>query len=280
MDINKDYYSILGVLPSVELIVIKAAYKAMVQLYHPDRYSGDDAHKKMTELNEAYSVLSDPSKKKEYDSIFKAETQKNNSHSFDGFEEQEPTYDPLKADWDIVVEYYPDIEKLEKRLSKISWKLGYSYKAYLMESKLFDDSTKIANKLEQEFLKVYFGENPLILEFAKELIELGNKSAASELNKAIKILGNNPSNAKDIVNRIKIKFDLYAAEQKNTNIEVKCRTELYKYGYKLECYRFLDGHEEWLCTKSSGFWSKFWGIEAVKRFYSLQKVEVFIDSLK
>jgi curved DNA-binding protein CbpA len=37
----KDYYVILGVLPDAEDIVIKAAYKALVQRYHPDRYKGN-----------------------------------------------------------------------------------------------------------------------------------------------------------------------------------------------------------------------------------------------
>ena len=37
MDLNKDYYKILGVLDNAEDIVIKAAYRALAQKYHPDK---------------------------------------------------------------------------------------------------------------------------------------------------------------------------------------------------------------------------------------------------
>ncbi len=207
MDINKNYYSILGVIPSVELIVIRAAYKALVQIYHPDRYAGDktEAHQRMVEINEAYSILSDPLKRKEYDSLHKAKMKENDS--YDESENEKPSYDPLKSDWDTVIEYYPDILELEKRLSKLSWKIGYAYRAYLIESKLFEERIKIANTLEQEFLETYFGENPLVLAFAKELIESGNKSAAKELNKAIKVFGTQ-KNSQDIINRTKSKYNL------------------------------------------------------------------------
>ena len=57
----KDYYRILGVLDDAEDIIIKAAYRALAQRYHPDKWSGDqvEATKRMAEINEAYSVLSE-----------------------------------------------------------------------------------------------------------------------------------------------------------------------------------------------------------------------------
>jgi molecular chaperone DnaJ len=65
----KDYYAILAVTPAAEDVVIRAAYKALVQRYHPDRHPGDqtEANAKMAEINEAFSVLSDPMKRKQYD---------------------------------------------------------------------------------------------------------------------------------------------------------------------------------------------------------------------
>ena len=50
---SKDYYSILGVLPSAEPAVITAAYKALSKLYHPDVYQGEDANDRMVDINEA-----------------------------------------------------------------------------------------------------------------------------------------------------------------------------------------------------------------------------------
>lgn len=66
---QKDFYTILGVIGSAELAVIKAAYKTLMMIYHPDRYDGDkkDAVKKSKEINEAYAVLIDPDKRKKYD---------------------------------------------------------------------------------------------------------------------------------------------------------------------------------------------------------------------
>jgi hypothetical protein len=69
MDTQKDYYRILGVLDDAEDVVIKAAYRALAQRYHPDKWAGNpnEASARMAEINEAYSVLSNTDKRKEYD---------------------------------------------------------------------------------------------------------------------------------------------------------------------------------------------------------------------
>ena len=65
----KDCYAILGLLPTAELVVIKAAYKALAQRYHPDKFSGDPAvaRSKMEQLNAAYRVLSNPQRRQAHD---------------------------------------------------------------------------------------------------------------------------------------------------------------------------------------------------------------------
>ena len=65
----KDYYRVLGVLDDAEDIIIRAAYKALAQRYHPDKWKGDpqEANKRMSDINEAYGILSDPIKRKKYD---------------------------------------------------------------------------------------------------------------------------------------------------------------------------------------------------------------------
>jgi curved DNA-binding protein CbpA len=65
----KDYYAVLGLLPTAELVVIKAAYRALAQRYHPDKFSGDPAvaRSKMEDLNEAYRVLSNPQRRQAHD---------------------------------------------------------------------------------------------------------------------------------------------------------------------------------------------------------------------
>ena len=63
----KDYYKILRVVPDAEIEIISSAYRALCRKYHPDTYKGSDAENKMKEINEAYEVLKDPEKRKEYD---------------------------------------------------------------------------------------------------------------------------------------------------------------------------------------------------------------------
>ncbi|MGC8586298.1 MAG: molecular chaperone DnaJ [Candidatus Micrarchaeia archaeon] len=63
----KDYYSILGVSKDASIDDIKRAYRELALKYHPDRNKNPDAEEKFKEINEAYAVLSDPEKRKQYD---------------------------------------------------------------------------------------------------------------------------------------------------------------------------------------------------------------------
>jgi hypothetical protein len=67
----KDYYRILGLNPKVSLKEIRERYRFLAFAYHPDRFS-NSTHKKIAEqefkeINEAYAVLSNPAKRKDYD---------------------------------------------------------------------------------------------------------------------------------------------------------------------------------------------------------------------
>jgi len=69
----KDYYAILGVDRKASGDAIKKAFRKLALQYHPDRNEGDSAaEEKFKEINEAYAVLSDPEKRKQYD-MFGAE---------------------------------------------------------------------------------------------------------------------------------------------------------------------------------------------------------------
>jgi curved DNA-binding protein len=65
----KDYYQILGVPRNVSEEDIKKAYRKLAMQYHPDRNLGKEkwANEKFKEINEAYGVLGDPEKRKQYD---------------------------------------------------------------------------------------------------------------------------------------------------------------------------------------------------------------------
>ena len=70
---DRDYYEILGIDRNADAEAIKSAYRKLAKKYHPDLHPGDtDAEKHFKEVNEAYSVLSDPDKKAKYDQFGKA----------------------------------------------------------------------------------------------------------------------------------------------------------------------------------------------------------------
>ena len=65
---KRDYYDALGLKKGASEEEIKKAFRKMAMKYHPDRNPGDKtAEEKFKEVNEAYSVLSDPDKKSKYD---------------------------------------------------------------------------------------------------------------------------------------------------------------------------------------------------------------------
>ncbi len=65
---KRDYYEVLGVDKNADDAAIKKAYRALAKKYHPDINPGDaEAEKKFKEASEAYAILSDPEKKRQYD---------------------------------------------------------------------------------------------------------------------------------------------------------------------------------------------------------------------
>lgn len=64
---QRDYYSVLGVPRTASLDEIKKAYRALARKYHPDVNKEAGAQAKFTEVQEAYDVLSDEQKRKNYD---------------------------------------------------------------------------------------------------------------------------------------------------------------------------------------------------------------------
>lgn len=68
--VDKDFYKILGVAKDASDADIKKAYRKLARQYHPDTNSGDTAaEKKFKDISEAYSVLSDPDERQQYDAI-------------------------------------------------------------------------------------------------------------------------------------------------------------------------------------------------------------------
>ena len=65
---KRDYYEVLGVSKDADEATLKKAYRQVAKKYHPDMNPGDaEAEKKFKEASEAYAILSDPEKRRQYD---------------------------------------------------------------------------------------------------------------------------------------------------------------------------------------------------------------------
>ena len=85
METKRDYYEVLGVNREAEEGAIKKAYRKLAKKYHPDTNAGNaQAEQRFKEITEAYTVLSDPKKRKLYDQFGHA--------AFDGSGPQEGAY--------------------------------------------------------------------------------------------------------------------------------------------------------------------------------------------
>ena len=77
----RTHYENLKVAENAPVSVIKVAYKALCQTYHPDKFEGspEEAHRIMKIINKAYAVLNDPDQRQAHNTwIRKKEAEANN----------------------------------------------------------------------------------------------------------------------------------------------------------------------------------------------------------
>lgn len=96
---DKDYYKIMGVNPDASDQDIKMAYRRLARKYHPDLNKEPGAEEQFKAVGEAYEVLKDPAKRKEYDQ-FRLYGQKQQHQQAHGFH-QNPQYDNAAFDSDF-----------------------------------------------------------------------------------------------------------------------------------------------------------------------------------
>ena len=232
-----DPYSVLGVLPGADQVVINAAYRALAQRYHPDRWSGDPAfaHDRMSKINRAYEILGNAESRRVFDEGRSNDGQedfdKNTSEQEDAFQSE---FLSRQKDWMLAVELYPDLERLRCRLKRMCETLSFEFVTVVLDEKIFKARKDLAIRLEEAYLKRYFGGNKKIIEFARDLIFAGRKDAALKLNQYINLLGRD---AEPDVLIDKINMDFPARENSHSaespSVDQRCR----------DLYSLLKKHE-------------------------------------
>jgi curved DNA-binding protein CbpA len=105
MGTDKDYYAILGVLPSIDDVALAAVYRALLKKYHPDVFRGSkaEAERRTREIVEAYVVLGNSANRRAYDNARR-------TNGFGNYQEEEQTTsssDEIAADWEMVKKISP-----------------------------------------------------------------------------------------------------------------------------------------------------------------------------
>lgn len=215
MDPSKDYYAILGVLPSVDDAVLQAVYRALAKKYHPDvAVEPGSGSRLFIEIQEAYEILKNPVTRSRYDEL--RQGQHEQAGRFDqASDDQAPegsTSDDTDDAWTIIREYEPRVAWEENRLRHLSESLALIFRTILIRNRDFKSAPRISSQLEEEFLSTYFGDSKKIQDFARFLLTSGKskikRDAARELNRVIRAL-RNPSDPDGVIRRINEKFGLH-----------------------------------------------------------------------
>lgn len=200
----KNYYATLGVTQEAPSIVINAAYKALCKKYHPDLWTGKKAvaETKIRELNEAHENLSDPKKRKVYDTAFSQSAEYEDTSAFQS-KRKSSRHDFKTTDWDVVEEYYPEIEVVRKNLQKIDETLAISFQLVILSEKDYDHFSEFETILKKAYFERYFGTDKKLNKFVESILIAGHRDIAKELNRDVRVLG--ASKADEIISNIKTK---------------------------------------------------------------------------
>ena len=265
-------YEVLGLPHSSDFELVKATYRSLVKIYHPDVFKGDKefAKERLSQLNAAHEFLSDEKQKREFDKSPQSQEKGEEQQDFDP-DQSSNEFDEgikiLKENWDFACGYYPKLKQFYNNLSVLGKEPAFAFMAYVVETKKYKDAATIADQLEDAFLTTKFSNDPTIKQIAKLALQQEEIGFAKELNRALKILG--PDSKNDILIKLSQQFpefthtaykacncfELIAAdttlknvkgqERKKTNTQNKNRR--YKYNAAAALGRFV-GRNKRLCN--------------------------------
>lgn len=155
-NIKPDFYRILGVSHDAEAVVIRAAYRALIQRYHPDKVEDQDKAKaqvRIQAIQEAYRVLSDPIRKSEFDRTYHEQAGKR------GLVATKTTWEmpkqrfsnPLdEQSWEALLHFHPQLTAHFSRLAQVDPVMAKEYKTLLTELVAERVMAKVVKRVSKE----------------------------------------------------------------------------------------------------------------------------------
>lgn len=187
-------YAILGLPVGSDIDVVRATYKALIKIYHPDIFKGD--HKfgveRTAELNQAYNFLSDQTQKEKFDKDYFNRDDGVNKDSFEPDDENEEfdnAYATSQSHWQFACSYHPELVEIHNNLKGIDRNTANLFVFLVVDQQLYNDAEILAQNLEENFFTSKFGTDIEILSIAKYSLQMRYIDFAKQLNKALKILG-------------------------------------------------------------------------------------------
>jgi hypothetical protein len=190
----RTYYDVLGVAADTPDVVIKAAFRALAKDFHPDRAQAEAGDTdKFIEIQTAYSVLSKPQSRSEYDAELREASFIHSSLAETGGETpgtlvpRPSQSNPYNAG---------DIERIGARLGLYSEAMAHSFHEACLRGECGDDPWQFAEDMEKSFFQQYFSDDADVQALAKLLLLGSHTGAALTLNQLIARDANSP--AKDV----------------------------------------------------------------------------------
>jgi hypothetical protein len=206
-------YEVLGLPHASDFELVKATYRSLVKIYHPDVFKGDKefAKERLSQLNAAHEFLSDEQQKQDFDKSPQSQEKAEAEQDFDP-DQSSNEFDEgikiLKENWDYACDYYPELKQLYNNLSVLGKEPAFAFMAYVVETKKYKDAAAIADQLEDAFLTTKFSNDPKIKKLAKLALQQKEIKFAKELNRALTILG--PEAKDEILNKLSERFPEFA----------------------------------------------------------------------
>lgn len=184
------YYEILGVSKSASQEEIRTAYKQLIKKYHPDLYQGDKAfaERKTQEINEAYDILSDSTKKYDYDlSITPSYTTTNTTN----YSYTPPKYSSEYNPYSSYNNYYRNRYSSKYNSNTRSQPNNNYYKKTDKREVIYDEFSK---KLGANFAVILFVFIIYLIIFIATIIQFKSFQSSHKYNKPTVNINTNTSN--------------------------------------------------------------------------------------